>query len=127
MRLANLSHYRGVLSVSARVRLLGECTVARVHEILQETNFDLTQGGDSVQPTNVRSSPLVFEKILCPRDLASTTILHRITDFPIIANINVVQQEIAKTMHRLATQGHAGEQKRRSANWRRQALVYCVL
>jgi len=38
-----------------------------------------------------------------------------ITDFPIIGNRNVVQQEIAKTMHRFATQGHAGDQKRRTA------------
>ena len=39
VRLANLSLYRGVLSGSGRVRLLGECTVARVHEILHETKL----------------------------------------------------------------------------------------
>lgn len=115
VRLATLFLYGGVLSVSARVRLLGECTVARVHQYLQETNFELTPGDEPVKPTHVRSSPLLFERIFCPRYLGPTTTLHEITDFPIIGNRNVVQQEIAKTMHRFATQGHAGDQKRRTA------------
>jgi hypothetical protein len=115
VRLAILSLYDGVLSVSARVQLLGQCTTARVHQILQGATFDLTQGGDPVQPTHVRYSPLLFEQRFYPRYSPSPAALRPITDFPIIANRNVVQREIAKTMHRLATNAKAGDQRRRTA------------
>jgi len=89
--------------------------VCRLHQILQGATFDLTQGGDPVQPTHVRYSPLLFEQRFYPRYSPSPAALRPITDFPIIANRNVVQREIAKTMHRLATNAKAGDQRRRTA------------